>query len=145
MSTKYRDTRKGMPAGALTLPAKYYTDPEIYRRELESIHYRSWLCAGRAEELPEAGSYFVRRVGEGRRHRLAHLRLEDRVQRRGHGDRGEAGTRTRRTLCSRQDASEGDVRRTRPTSTVLVTCVSFPWSPTLITLNDSETGVLPSR
>ena len=64
MAERYRDTRAALPAGTLTLPARFYTDPEQLRRELETIHYRTWLCAGREEELPGAGSYVLRRVGE---------------------------------------------------------------------------------
>ena len=65
MSAKgHRDTRPALLAEAFTLPALYYTDPERFRGELEAIHYRSWLCVGRGEELPAEGSYFVRGVGE---------------------------------------------------------------------------------
>jgi Rieske 2Fe-2S family protein len=64
MAVRYRDTRPPLPAGTFTLPARFYTDPAHFRRELETIHYRAWLCAGRTEELPEAGSYFLRQVGE---------------------------------------------------------------------------------
>ena len=44
---------------ALTLPARFYTDPELFRRELQAIHYDMWLYAGRTEQLPAPGSYFV--------------------------------------------------------------------------------------
>jgi Rieske 2Fe-2S family protein len=47
-----------------TLPATYYYDPAHYRRELEAIWYRSWLCAGRVEEIADAGSYCVYRIGD---------------------------------------------------------------------------------
>ena len=30
---------------------------------MEAIHFDMWLCAGRTEQIPAAGSYFVRRVG----------------------------------------------------------------------------------
>jgi Rieske 2Fe-2S family protein len=43
-----------------TLPARYYTDPAHYLRELERIHFEMWLYAGRTEELPGPGSYVVR-------------------------------------------------------------------------------------
>jgi Rieske 2Fe-2S family protein len=45
-----------------TLPAKYYTDPEIFRREIEAIYFDSWICAGRAEMIEHPGDYFLRDV-----------------------------------------------------------------------------------
>jgi Rieske 2Fe-2S family protein len=59
MST-YGNARPEMAAGALTLPAAYYTDPGFFAREMEAIHYSMWLWAGRTEQLPGPGSYFVR-------------------------------------------------------------------------------------
>jgi Rieske 2Fe-2S family protein len=44
---------------SVTLPARYYTDPEVFRRELDAIHGRMWLHAGRLERIPEPGRYFV--------------------------------------------------------------------------------------
>ncbi len=61
--TQYANTRPELSAGITTLPARYYTDPEHFRLELERIHFDMWLCAGRTEQLPEPGSYFVRRIG----------------------------------------------------------------------------------
>jgi Rieske 2Fe-2S family protein len=58
----YADTRPVLAAGSLTLPARHYTDPGLFREEMERIYFDMWLCAGRAEQLPSAGSYFVRRV-----------------------------------------------------------------------------------
>jgi glycine betaine catabolism A len=46
---------------ARTLPARYYVDPEIFRRELQAIHHDMWLHAGRAEHLEAPGSYFLMR------------------------------------------------------------------------------------
>ncbi len=63
MSVTYAQNRPERVAGAMTLPARYYTDPALFERELQRIHYRSWLFAGRVDELPEAGSFVVRRFG----------------------------------------------------------------------------------
>jgi Rieske 2Fe-2S family protein len=52
-----------MPGGVLTLPARYYTDPGHFALELERIHYRMWLCAGRAEQIARPGRFFVRQLG----------------------------------------------------------------------------------
>lgn len=43
-----------------TLPASYYTDPERFRDELERFYFASWVCAGRAAAIPNAGDYFLR-------------------------------------------------------------------------------------
>ena len=42
-----------------TLPQPFYTDPEIFQRDLERIFYRHWLMAGHVAQLPEPGSYFL--------------------------------------------------------------------------------------
>ena len=46
-----------------TLPASYYTDPEIFRREIEKFYFDRWICAGRTEQIREPGDYFLREVG----------------------------------------------------------------------------------
>ena len=46
-----------------TLASHCYYDPRHYRRELERIWFRSWLCAGRSEDLPAPGDYRVLTVG----------------------------------------------------------------------------------
>ena len=45
--------------GALTLPGRYYTSPEIYDREGTCIFSRRWLFAGSASTLREPGAYFL--------------------------------------------------------------------------------------
>ncbi len=55
-------SRPPLPAGALTLPGRYYTDPAHFEREMETIHCPMWLCAGRAEALPAPGGYVLRQV-----------------------------------------------------------------------------------
>jgi Rieske 2Fe-2S family protein len=58
--------RDVMPRHAYTLPARYYTDPAIFSREMERFFFRMWICAGRATEIPKPGDYFVRdAMGEG--------------------------------------------------------------------------------
>jgi len=42
-----------------TLPARYYTDPAIFQQEMESFFFGMWVCAGRAEQLEQAGDYFL--------------------------------------------------------------------------------------
>jgi Rieske 2Fe-2S family protein len=45
-----------------TLPARYYTDPEVFRDEVERFFCRSWVCVGRAEQIPHPGDYFLREL-----------------------------------------------------------------------------------
>ncbi len=60
MNVRYSNTRPAFQADrAKTLPAQYYTDPGIFQQELQRIHFDMWLHAGRTEQLPQAGSYFL--------------------------------------------------------------------------------------
>jgi Rieske 2Fe-2S family protein len=45
-----------------TLPARYYTDPEVFRREMGTFFSRMWVCVGREEQVGKAGDYFLRDV-----------------------------------------------------------------------------------
>jgi len=47
-----------------TLPGKFYADPEFYRAELERFYFNRWICAGRADQIPNAGDYFVRTLAD---------------------------------------------------------------------------------
>jgi len=44
-------------AQASALPARCYTDPELYAREVEAIFRREWICIGREDQLPSPGDY----------------------------------------------------------------------------------------
>ncbi len=48
--------------GFKTLPARYYTDPDRFRDELETFYFGSWICAGRADAIPSPGDYFLREI-----------------------------------------------------------------------------------
>jgi Rieske 2Fe-2S family protein len=54
--------RDVMPQGATTLPAAYYVDAAYFRREMEALFGRMWICAGRAEQVERPGQFFVREV-----------------------------------------------------------------------------------
>jgi glycine betaine catabolism A len=47
---------------AKTLPRRYYTDPELFKEELERFYCESWICVGRSEQTANAGDYFLREV-----------------------------------------------------------------------------------
>ena len=55
-------TAKGSFTPQNTLPANYYTDPENFRREMESFFFRMWICAGRSAQIRKAGDFFLREV-----------------------------------------------------------------------------------
>lgn len=41
------------------LEQPFYTDPDIYQREIDRILLRSWLYAGHASEIPNTGDYLL--------------------------------------------------------------------------------------
>jgi Rieske 2Fe-2S family protein len=47
-----------------TLPRRFYADPAFYRTELERFYVARWICAGRADQIPNAGDYFVRTLAD---------------------------------------------------------------------------------
>ena len=51
-----------MSTQAKTLPARYYTDTEVFRREMETFFCRMWVCAGRSEQIANPGDFFLREV-----------------------------------------------------------------------------------
>jgi len=48
-----------LPGQVRTLPRTYYTSEAVYREEADRIFGRRWMGAGRAEQIAEAGSYFL--------------------------------------------------------------------------------------
>ena len=52
------------PAMRSTLPRRFYADPDFYRAELERFYFDRWICAGRADQIPNAGDYFTRTIGD---------------------------------------------------------------------------------
>jgi glycine betaine catabolism A len=45
-----------------TLPARSYTDPGVFREELENFFCRMWICAGRSEQIPKPGDFFLAEI-----------------------------------------------------------------------------------
>jgi Rieske 2Fe-2S family protein len=45
-----------------TLPSRFYTDPAHFRREVEHFFFGKWICAGRADRIPNRGDFFLRHV-----------------------------------------------------------------------------------
>ncbi|AVH45358.1 aromatic ring-hydroxylating oxygenase subunit alpha [Agrobacterium tumefaciens] len=46
------------------LEREFYTDPDMFRLDMEHIWYREWLFAGHECELPKTGSYITMQVGD---------------------------------------------------------------------------------
>ena len=46
----------------LTLPARFYADPEQFAVERERFFGTMWVAIGRGQDLPEAGDYVLRDV-----------------------------------------------------------------------------------
>ena len=51
-----------MPETAYTLPARFYVDPVLFRREMERLFARMWICAGRLEQIDSPGRFFLREI-----------------------------------------------------------------------------------
>ncbi|MGI9408390.1 MAG: aromatic ring-hydroxylating oxygenase subunit alpha [Hyphomicrobiaceae bacterium] len=47
------------PAPVKSLEARYYTDPEIYRREMTGLLSRTWQFAGHVSQVENQGDYFT--------------------------------------------------------------------------------------
>jgi phenylpropionate dioxygenase-like ring-hydroxylating dioxygenase large terminal subunit len=37
----------------------FYSDPEIFRRDLDRMVLRRWLCAGHVSSVPNVGDFFL--------------------------------------------------------------------------------------
>jgi phenylpropionate dioxygenase-like ring-hydroxylating dioxygenase large terminal subunit len=48
----------------LGLPAKYYTDSEIFAHELKTVWRSTWQLVGRQETIPESGDYLTYTLGQ---------------------------------------------------------------------------------
>jgi glycine betaine catabolism A len=42
-----------------TLEGRYFTDPELFRSEMERFYFGMWVCVGRSEQAEKAGEYFL--------------------------------------------------------------------------------------
>ena len=59
---RYEFSREGPPEGFPRfpdIPGGRYTDPAFFELEMKELFPRTWLMAGRQEELPEVGSYWL--------------------------------------------------------------------------------------
>ena len=59
---RYEFSREGPPEGFPKfpdIPGGRYTDPAFFELEMQHLWPRTWLMAGRQEELPEVGAYWL--------------------------------------------------------------------------------------
>lgn len=47
-----------------TLPATWYTDPKVLKREQKRIFRRTWQCIGLAEQIAQSGDFFTAQVDD---------------------------------------------------------------------------------
>src|SRR3954470_12567096 len=62
----YHDGRRRPPSESMhtTLPRRFYADSDFYRAELERFYFNRWICAGRADQIPNPGDYFTRTLAD---------------------------------------------------------------------------------
>jgi glycine betaine catabolism A len=61
--TEHETVRPPLPPNAMSLPARYYIDPDYYRAELEWLFLGMWFHAGRSEEVASPGDFLMREIG----------------------------------------------------------------------------------
>jgi len=49
----------GAASDAYALPGRFYTSPDFFNLEVETILSKEWHCLGRVDEIPEPGDYMV--------------------------------------------------------------------------------------
>ena len=62
MST-FIHTTQSYVQGSRTMPRERFVSEENFTREQERIIGQQWLCVGRAEQIPNAGDYFLFNIG----------------------------------------------------------------------------------
>ena len=50
------------PKKSFTLPARFYTDPSIFKQERKAIFFRTWHYAGHVSQVAEPGMYLTTRI-----------------------------------------------------------------------------------
>jgi phenylpropionate dioxygenase-like ring-hydroxylating dioxygenase large terminal subunit len=59
---KFIDDLKNTYRPGFSLPAEFYQSEQLYRHELDSIFFRSWIYAGHVSEVPDGGCYFLTEI-----------------------------------------------------------------------------------
>ncbi len=56
---RFSKTEETFIPGSMTLPADFYTSPEIFNKEQEKIISKDWVCAGHVSRITKTGDYFT--------------------------------------------------------------------------------------
>jgi Rieske 2Fe-2S family protein len=100
-TTPFRKTAETLPAGAKTLPQKYFVSPEIFAEELNRIFATNWVLVGHQSQIANSGDYFVAVVaGES----LVVVRDKERVIRGFYNVCRHRGTRLKEDACGHASA-----------------------------------------
>ena len=100
----FQATASTFQQGSRAMPREYFTAPEIFGAECNTIFARHWSCAGRAGHIPRPGDYVLRDIaGES----LIVVRGRDFVVRAFVNVCRHRGTR----LCSAREGACGDTIR----------------------------------
>ena len=57
--SRYTDVRPPMPDSARMMDSREYTDPKVFRAELERVFLDRWVWAGRGRDIAEPGAYMT--------------------------------------------------------------------------------------
>jgi len=49
-------------AAGRALAQTFYADPDIFRRDLDRMVLRHWLCAGHVSSVPDIGDFFLAEI-----------------------------------------------------------------------------------
>ena len=52
------------PAQSFTLPARFYTDPDIFRAEQAAIFQKAWYYAGHVSQVAQPGQFLTCRIND---------------------------------------------------------------------------------
>lgn len=54
-----KERQSAIEAIPQSMPPSFYNDPAVYKTEVEQIFLTSWICVGRADEIPKVGDYYT--------------------------------------------------------------------------------------
>ena len=52
------------PARSFTIPARFYHDIDVYKKEKEAVFYRSWWFVGHVSQVGQSGEYMTAKVDD---------------------------------------------------------------------------------
>ena len=48
--------------GPTSMPGTFYTDPQLFAWERDTVLHTGWYCLGRADEIPNEGDFFTQQL-----------------------------------------------------------------------------------